>query len=349
MSKNYAIRNKAITKEEIGEDIFLIDNYNLLDCYITKNGDVYKYYKDIDKYYKLKPYINNHNGYVYVNVRSNKGNTVSRRLHIIIAKTFIDNPNNHRIVGHKDNVKNNNSINNLYWTTTQENTQKAVDDGLSVFKLGIDNPDSKPIKVIDKDTSELVAVYGSIREAVRMVDNLNIGYVSKILKNNGNYKPRNKKYKYSYISKEEYLATPNIYKDLNLEECKSNPKNPIVFKALNLLTNEEIICDNQKKFALEHNLEQAIISNRLRGGNNGIYDNWYFEKIKEISYIESSGYKNLINLTDDVSIKNIETEEIHTFKTLKELKEYVGIKGHDLNGYIKYGNLIMDKYKIINT
>lgn len=59
-----------------------------------------------------------------------------RRVHILVAEAFIENPNALLIVGHKDNNKLNPHKNNLYWTTIQENTQKAFDDNLQINDAG---------------------------------------------------------------------------------------------------------------------------------------------------------------------------------------------------------------------
>lgn len=59
-------------------------------------------------------------GYLRVNLYKNgvcKAELVSR----IVANAFIQNPNNLPIVGHWDDDKKNNTVDNLYWTDTAEN------------------------------------------------------------------------------------------------------------------------------------------------------------------------------------------------------------------------------------
>lgn len=59
-------------------------------------------------------------GYCRVNLHKDgiqKAELVSR----LVAKTYIPNPNNYPEVGHNDDCKLNNSVDNLYWTTRQEN------------------------------------------------------------------------------------------------------------------------------------------------------------------------------------------------------------------------------------
>lgn len=47
------------------------------------------------------------------------------RLHRIIAERYIPNPQNHPIVDHEDEDKDNNSIDNLNWVSYSENSKKA--------------------------------------------------------------------------------------------------------------------------------------------------------------------------------------------------------------------------------
>ena len=60
--------------------------------------------------------------------RNNKG--VTTRIHVIIAKVFIPNPENKPEVNHKNGDKLNFSIDNLEWNTKSENMQHAFDTGL---------------------------------------------------------------------------------------------------------------------------------------------------------------------------------------------------------------------------
>ena len=50
-------------------------------------------------------------------------------VHRLVAQYFIPNPNNYPNVCHKDNNKNNNSVDNLYWGTQSDNIKQAVRDG----------------------------------------------------------------------------------------------------------------------------------------------------------------------------------------------------------------------------
>lgn len=66
---------------------------------------------------ELKPFINN--GYHYITI-DGKDERVNR----LVAKAFIENPDNLPVVHHKDGCKLNNDISNLQWTTYSENTKE---------------------------------------------------------------------------------------------------------------------------------------------------------------------------------------------------------------------------------
>jgi len=57
-------------------------------------------------------------------------NNNNKRVHIMVAEKFIDNPNNYNIVNHKDGNKQNNIHTNLEWVTPQINSQHAIETGL---------------------------------------------------------------------------------------------------------------------------------------------------------------------------------------------------------------------------
>lgn len=60
-------------------------------------------------------------GYLYVRINMN-GKRFCRKVHRIIASSFIPNPNNYPEVNHIDNNRTNNVVSNLEWCTTQYNT-----------------------------------------------------------------------------------------------------------------------------------------------------------------------------------------------------------------------------------
>lgn len=128
-------------------------------------------HKHYGEHFQYSTTINNANGYVYVPIKyiigENNYEVKSRRAHIVIAETFLPNPKNLPIVGHKNNKKDDNRVENLYWTTFQENTQKAVDDGLLVNKKGEEDSQSFPVIMIDTLTNQILASYGSVSEAER--------------------------------------------------------------------------------------------------------------------------------------------------------------------------------------
>lgn len=60
---------------------------------------------------------------------SSPGQTIQRYIHRLVANAFLENPNEFPQVGHKDHDKENNSVENLYWTSQSQNTRDGVAAG----------------------------------------------------------------------------------------------------------------------------------------------------------------------------------------------------------------------------
>lgn len=71
----------------------------------------------------------NSSGYNRVTLNLN-GKSKSYFVHRLVAKLFVENPNNHDFVNHKDGNKQNNSFDNLEWCTRSENEKHAWKIGL---------------------------------------------------------------------------------------------------------------------------------------------------------------------------------------------------------------------------
>jgi len=109
----------------------------------------------------LKPSRNKHGqGYCIVQLRKN-GKTYGQAVHIIVAKTFIDNPENKKQVNHINGNKADNRVENLEWNTQSENMQHAF------HVLGKKAPNEKPIIGYDKNNHKIMYEFSSLMDAGR--------------------------------------------------------------------------------------------------------------------------------------------------------------------------------------
>jgi HNH endonuclease len=61
---------------------------------------------------------------------SQYGHTESKYVHILVAMTFIPNPNNYKEVNHKNLIKTDNQVINLEWCTHKQNMEHAARNGV---------------------------------------------------------------------------------------------------------------------------------------------------------------------------------------------------------------------------
>ena len=75
-------------------------------------------------YRKLKPKFNRHTGYLYVNIW-NKGASITRSVHRLVALAFLPNPGNLPEINHINEDKTDNRVENLEWVTAHDNNMHS--------------------------------------------------------------------------------------------------------------------------------------------------------------------------------------------------------------------------------
>lgn len=151
--------NKLIHINDIHESLFLINGSNV--DYITKSGEIYSDYGN-GFFYPKKHILNKKNGYIYVNITTKNNKQVSKRLHVLMASTFLTKENDNDIVMHLDNDKTNNNLNNLKWGSISENTKQAYADGLAKTDKGFNDSQSMAIVQFSRETQEVLNIFGSV-------------------------------------------------------------------------------------------------------------------------------------------------------------------------------------------
>jgi hypothetical protein len=106
-----------------GEEVKVHPLFNLYGT--TFSGKVYR----LESKHRMAEVYNKKAKYMYVRV-CQENVAKNRRLHIMIAQCWIPNPENKRVVNHKDGDKLNNHGSNLEWVTDSENQQHAISLGL---------------------------------------------------------------------------------------------------------------------------------------------------------------------------------------------------------------------------
>lgn len=159
------LTNKLIKKEDIIEEIRLINGSDT--DYISPNGNIYKDYGN-GLFYPKSNFINKNNGYLYSTI-TYKNKQIQRRVHILVAETYLPNPNNYPIVMHKDDDKSNPKLENLKWGTVAENTKDAFDKGLAYNNKSWDDNQSIHICVFNLN-GKLLYKFGSISETARKLN-----------------------------------------------------------------------------------------------------------------------------------------------------------------------------------
>ena len=141
---------------ELGHEVWRVIDGNS-NYEISSYGRV----KKIKNNALMKPRFNEATGYAFLSLRTNKTRRTTH-IHQLIAKAFIDNPQNKKYVDHIDNDRRNNSIKNLRWCTQSENNQNsklAKNNTSGVKGVSYNKRDKKWISRITVDGTTITLGY----------------------------------------------------------------------------------------------------------------------------------------------------------------------------------------------
>lgn len=135
--------------------------------YSGKNHHIKKTYPE--KMMKPKRY---ETGYLYIDLCANS--QVKRfKIHRLVAKTFIPNPENKPCIDHINAVRDDNRMENLRWVDNFENMRNPYTRSAQARnKTGDKNPMMKycrPVLQIDPETGKTIAEFPSVKEAARQL------------------------------------------------------------------------------------------------------------------------------------------------------------------------------------
>ena len=106
----------------------------------------------------LKPNYDK-DGYPNVNL-CNNGKVKTKKIHRLVAEAFLPNPNNYPEVNHRDEVKDNNNVENLEWCDTRYNLNYGTARKRAAKKT------SKKVRAVNVKTGEVLS-FNSTMEAGR--------------------------------------------------------------------------------------------------------------------------------------------------------------------------------------
>lgn len=108
-------------------------------------------------------------GYCYIKLFNKNHQQKFEKVHRLVALAFIPNPNGYPCVNHKDEIKTNNSVNNLEWCTHHYNNAYGTrGNRISCTRMTMSVsgslPENRQVKCV-----ETGQIFGSIAEAERSI------------------------------------------------------------------------------------------------------------------------------------------------------------------------------------
>ena len=137
---------------EILKDFVKVNEEGFDSYYISKDGRLLKLYKTGNIKF-INPRLDAY-GYMRVSITDNNGKRKDRKMHRLMAQTFLPNPENKPEVNHINGDKTDYRLENLEWCTRSENTKHWVDNSGYVFHF-----ENRAKKIKEKQRQEVLEVY----------------------------------------------------------------------------------------------------------------------------------------------------------------------------------------------
>lgn len=247
------------------------------------------------------------------------GKYVTKKVHRLVAQTFIPNPNNMPQVNHKDGDKSNNNVSNLEWCTNSYN-----DKYKKVFGKSLE----RPVYAINLSTLE-VSWFPSQIEAGRSLG-VNVGHVNSVVK--GKMKKLS-----GYWFVEDNGDNFNLDKD-RLREIRVRAQFRYGVYAINLDTQEAFHFKSQQEAGQSLGVDSSSINSVLKGRLKQAGGYYFVEdtggdfkldkdKLREI--------KDEMRFKGGVYAIDLETLEAFYFKTQRVAGQELGIDNSNINKVLK--------------
>jgi hypothetical protein len=210
-------------------------------------------------------------------------------VHRLIAKEFINNPENKPTVDHIDKNRQNNCVSNLRWATHKEQNsnknapKRNYGNTLSIWR-------------IDKNTNEKIELYNSLRDASEWIINNNLSKIK-----NNNYKSIMSKIS-SVAKNNKHCNTSFGYKWSYKEEIKEEDE---IWK--------EISTTSSEKYSVSSNGRIKPPNNHIKKcfcKSNGYYvvsinsKFFYVHRLVALTFLENTENKECVNHIDGNKLNN---------------------------------------------
>lgn len=288
--------------EEIWKEI--PKELNLSKYLISSHGNI----KHIRKNKCLTFLPTKHTGYIRSPLTQDNGKPKSFTIHRLIAITFLENPNNYKIVDHINNIKHDNKVSNLRWVNSQQNT---------VNRIGKSTAWKRQIEQIENGI--VIKSWNSIKDAV---DTLKMPSIF-------NYLDKNKIYNGFYWKSKNIEIDNEIWKEMNVNDKTISVSNMGRVKTIN---GSITIGTNRNGYLVITVCRKPYYVHRLIYSG---FNNIPLDKIEVIDHIDNNRQNNkLENL-------NISTNKQNIQKALNKIVELYD----DENNYIKTYNSLTELCK----